>query len=75
MAKVTVYYVLLWDALEGVNKLSNRMATREGAGKMSGSVLENTWVEIDDTELESGELWTRIGFRPEDMSWQGPQNL
>jgi hypothetical protein len=42
------------------------MATREGATIMKGEIIDNTAVEIDETQLESGEKWTPIDFRPQD---------
>jgi len=42
--------------------ISWRMATRRGAEVMQGQILENTAVEIDDSQLERGEEWTPRGF-------------
>jgi hypothetical protein len=40
------------------------MATREGAARMKGVLLENTDVDIDESQLEEGEQWTPKTFKP-----------
>lgn len=64
MAKVTVYKVQVYNIMTDQSVLSRRMATREGAEIMKGKVIENTAVEIDETQIEPGEEWTPIDFRP-----------
>jgi hypothetical protein len=44
--------------------LSRRMATRQGAKQMGGFILQDTKAEIDDSQLEQGQQWTPIDFRP-----------
>jgi len=66
VAKVTVYNVQVCKIMTGQLVLSRRMATREGATIMKGEIIDNTAVEIDETQLESGEKWTPIDFRPQD---------
>jgi hypothetical protein len=41
------------------------MATRVGAEMMRGQIVENTAVEIDESQLEKGEQWTERGFSPQ----------
>jgi hypothetical protein len=64
MAKVTVYKVQVYDIMTDGSVISRRMATREGAAMMKGNVIENTAVEIDENQLESGEKWTARDFKP-----------
>ncbi len=64
MAKVTVYKVQVYNITTDQFVLSRRMATREGAKIMRGEVIENTAVEIDETQLEPGEKWTPRDFKP-----------
>lgn len=62
MAKVTVYRVKKYDIGSDEFQISRRMATREGAQLMGAEIIENTEREIDDSELEHGEQWTRRDF-------------
>jgi hypothetical protein len=40
------------------------VATREGAARMKGEILQDTEIEIDESQLEPGEEWTRTDFKP-----------
>ena len=64
MAKVTVYKVQLYNVATDNSLISRRMATAEGAEIMGGHILKDTAVEIDLSQLESGEQWTPRGFNP-----------
>jgi hypothetical protein len=64
MAKVKVYRVKVFDGMTDRRVISRRMATREGAATMRSEVLEDTEVEIDETQLEPGEQWTPVDFKP-----------
>jgi hypothetical protein len=64
MAKVTVYKVKLYNVATDNSLISRRMATVEGAESMGGHILKDTAVEIDSSQLESGEQWTSRGFDP-----------
>ena len=57
MAKVKVYNVNNDDF-----QISRRMATREGAKIMCGQAVEDTEREIDQSDLECGEQWTRRNY-------------
>ncbi|WP_156967686.1 hypothetical protein [Methylosinus sp. PW1] len=63
MKKVTVYNVRKYDIVSDEIKRSRRMATREGALIMCAQIIEGSAIEIDESELESGEQWTRLDFR------------
>lgn len=65
MANVTVYKVQLYDVTTDNFLISRRMATVEGAEIMGGHILKDTAVEIDSSQLESGEQWTSRGFDPQ----------
>jgi hypothetical protein len=64
MAKVKVYRVKVFDGMTDRRVISRRMATREGAATMRGEVLEDTEIEIDESQLEPGEQWTPVDFKP-----------
>jgi hypothetical protein len=64
MTKVTVYKVQLYNAVTDHPMISKRMATAEGAERMGGCILKDTAIEIDASQLESGEQWTPRGFNP-----------
>jgi hypothetical protein len=64
MAKVKVYRVKVYDAHSDQWVISPRMATREGVAIMHGKIVEDTGIEIDDSELEYGEKWTAKNFKP-----------
>jgi hypothetical protein len=65
MARIKVYKVQLYNAVTDAPMISRRMATRQGAEIMQGVVLENTEIEIDESQLERGEQWTARGFIPD----------
>jgi hypothetical protein len=64
MSKVKVYRVKAYDVSTDQQVESRRMATREGAAAMHGMIIESTETEIDDAQLEPGEQWTPIDFKP-----------
>jgi hypothetical protein len=64
MAKVKVYRVTLYNVVTDEKIISRRMATRAGAVLMRGNVIEDTETEIDASQLELGEDWTPLDFRP-----------
>jgi hypothetical protein len=64
MAKVTVYRVRVYDGYSDERKLSTRMATREGVAIMRGTIVEDSAVEIEESQLERGEQWMPKNFRP-----------
>ena len=64
MANVKVYRVWLYNVMTDQKIISRRMATRTGAARMGGEVIENTECEIDASQLELGEDWTPLDFRP-----------
>jgi hypothetical protein len=64
MGKATVYKVQLYDAANDEPITSRRLATRQGAEMMQGNVLENTAIEIDESQLEHGQQWTEKNFNP-----------
>ena len=63
MAKVTVYRVQLYDAVNDAPKTSRRMATERGAEMMCGEIVKDSAVDIEESQL-NGEQWTDIGFDP-----------
>jgi hypothetical protein len=64
MQKVTVHKVQCFDVIAGEMRIQLRMATREGARRMQGEIIEGTAVEVDVSQLEPGEQWTPRGFVP-----------
>jgi hypothetical protein len=56
--------VQVYDISTDKQVVSRRMATREGAARMKGELLEKTEVEIDESRLEPGEQWTPRDFTP-----------
>lgn len=62
MPKITVYRVKMYDAQSDQEVISSRMATREGAARMCGSIIEESATEIDTSQLETGAPWTPRGF-------------
>ena len=64
MAMVKVYRVKVYDIITDEYKISQRFATRDGARRMCGVVIEATEIEIDASRLERGEQWTPKGFTP-----------
>jgi hypothetical protein len=40
------------------------MATAGGAAIMEAEIIPGTAIEIDESELERGEQWTRKGWQP-----------
>ena len=64
MPKVKVYKVKVYDINTDAYVVSRRMATREGAEIMKGVSLDNTEIEIDASQLETGENWTPRDFTP-----------
>jgi hypothetical protein len=62
---VTVYPVDIFDFMTGKILRSPRMATRVGAIIMRGTIIEDGAAEIDESQLEKGEHWTPIDFKPE----------
>ena len=63
-AKVVVYPVDVFDVMKGKTLRSQRMATRAGAIIMRGTIVEAGAVEIDESQLERGEQWTPLDFKP-----------
>jgi hypothetical protein len=68
MAKVTVFNVQLYDATNDKPKLSQRLATLQGAQMMGGMALDATAVQIDEVDLENGHQWTALDFKPKPPS-------
>ena len=64
MARVKVYRVSLYNMMTDEKIISRRMATRTGAARMGGEVIESTESEVDALQLELGEDWTPMDFRP-----------
>jgi hypothetical protein len=64
MSTTRVYKVKLYNASTDEPIISRRMATRGGADRMGGSIIEGTAYVIDSTELEPAQGWTPIGFDP-----------
>jgi hypothetical protein len=64
MAKVTVYPIDIFDVMAGKILRSRRMATRAGAIIMRGTIVEAGAFEIDESQLERGEQWTPLDFKP-----------
>ena len=64
MGKAKVYRVQVYNIMTDQIVISRRMATREGAEIMRGKVIDDTAVEIDESQLEPGEEWTPIDFNP-----------
>lgn len=62
MGKVTVYQIQKYDISQDAMVTSRRMATEEGARIMHARIIPDTGIEIDESELEAGEQWTRIDF-------------
>ena len=64
MAKVKIYRVKVYNVMTDQPVISRRMATREGAARMKGEILEDTGIAIDESRLEPGEQWTTVDFKP-----------
>ena len=64
MAKVTVYKVQLYDAVDDAPLISTRMATPRGAHMMGGDIIEGSGVDIEASQLEPGAQWTSRDFTP-----------
>ena len=64
LTMVRVYPVDIFDFMMGKILRSRRMATRQGAIIMRGTIVEAGAVEIDESQLEPGEQWTPIDFKP-----------
>jgi hypothetical protein len=64
VAKVTVWKVRLYDAVNDAPKTSKRMATELGAKMMGGEIVTVSGVQIE-ASLLNGEQWTDIGFDPD----------
>jgi hypothetical protein len=64
MPKITVYKVRLYDAAKDTTHISRRMATRAGADRMRGEVIEGSAVEIDASKLMPHREWTSIDSAP-----------
>jgi hypothetical protein len=64
MPRVRVYRVTVYDPETDKKFLSRRMATRDGAAIMHGTIIEDTEIEIDESQLERGEQWTPMDFKP-----------
>jgi len=62
MTRVTVYRVQLYNAATDAPLISRRMATRRGAEMMHGQILEDTAIEIEESQLEPGQQWTERRF-------------
>jgi hypothetical protein len=62
--RVAVYKVQLYDPATDDNRVSRRMATRNGAAKMGGEIVPETEILITADQLESGEEWTARDFAP-----------
>ena len=64
MTKVIVYRVEFYDVQNDAMQRSRRWFTRDGAKRLNALVVESSAEEIDDTDLEPGEEWTRRDFDP-----------
>jgi hypothetical protein len=64
MARVKVYKAKTHNILTDQLVISRRMAIQDGAKTMRGEILQDTEVEIDESQLENGEQWTPIDFTP-----------
>ncbi|SDR63338.1 hypothetical protein SAMN05519103_08507 [Rhizobiales bacterium GAS113] len=73
MAKVTVYKVQLYDVMNDAPVISRRLATRKGAARMGGEIVDGSAIEIDASQLEPGEEWTPRGFDPHAVGESGCQ--
>jgi hypothetical protein len=63
MARIKAYKVKLYNPLADEAVVSRRLASREGAAIMKGVVLDDTEVEVDESQLEPGEKWTPRDLR------------
>jgi hypothetical protein len=68
MAKVTVFNFRVYDINRDESITSRRMATRPGIESIGGVIIEGSGVEIDETQLEPGEQWTKRDFKPSEHS-------
>ncbi len=64
MTKVTVYRIRTYDFATDDYRTSRRWATREGAETMRGEIIPDGAIQIDESDLEPGEQWTRTGYAP-----------
>lgn len=64
MAKVTVYKFRAYNPKTDEFKLIDRMVTREGARTVPGNIVEDSGIEIDESQLEPATQWTPKGFEP-----------
>lgn len=62
--KVQVYKFKAFDIRAGKDVVSRRMATRKRIETMGGTLIENTGIEINESQLEHGQEWTPIDFKP-----------
>ena len=64
MTKVIVYRVRIYDAQIDGWHTSRRWATGKGVEMMGGVIIPNSEIEIDTSQLESGEEWTARDYNP-----------
>ena len=64
MSKVTVCKVKCFDVIRGEVRILRSMATRSGARLLGDGfeIVEGSGLEIDASQLEHGEPWTRSDF-------------
>lgn len=64
LPKVVVYRVGTYDITTDEFRLSRRLMTAEGAELAKVTIISDTAVEIDASDLEPGEQWTARDFSP-----------
>ncbi|HTU48838.1 MAG TPA: hypothetical protein VMF91_27490 [Bryobacteraceae bacterium] len=62
MAKLMVYSFKSWDGPSGTFITSSRMGTKAFIERIRATLIESSAVEIDESELEPGEEFTRIDY-------------
>jgi hypothetical protein len=71
MAKVKVFRANLYDPRSDNWLRSRRLFTRKGAEKVGADLVEDTEVEINESDLEEPGLWTARDYQPNAVrSWQ-----
>jgi hypothetical protein len=66
MTKVTVYKIKRYaPSPESEENIPDRWFTKEGAEKVGAThIFEETAIEIDERDLEPGNLWTSLDYKP-----------
>jgi hypothetical protein len=62
--RIKVYKIRVYNITTDEPCVSRRMATEAGAKEMRGVIIPGTEVLISSDQLEPGEEWTALDFKP-----------